>query len=292
MPHGMRAAEPGEMTSLFDGIDPLAALRDIREPAPPWWSSPEWLAAIACVLAAVCLWHWWRKRRHADPRRAALRELAALRRRHAAGEGDGATIAELAALLRRFALVKYRRTRVAGLCGTTWTDFLHNQAPPATFTATDARVFAWAPYAANPRVDAAALLTLTESLIGWLHERGDNNAPLTEPCARRTDYPRLFAARRRLRSACLTNDARAARQALLDWAAHAWRVSPPRRISALGARLGDDGFSRALAALDHALYAPGAQAWRGRDLWRRARGSLKPPPRKVAAVGALPPLYG
>ena len=76
------------------------------------------------------------------------------------------------------------------------------------------------------------------------------------------------------------------------WATLAWQASPPRDINTLAARLGDDAFSRALAALDYALYAQCAEVWRGRQFWRKARRVLKPPLHEAAAVDPLPPLYG
>ncbi|MDH3451012.1 MAG: DUF4381 domain-containing protein [Gammaproteobacteria bacterium] len=281
---------------MFDGIDPLSQLRDIHEPAAPLWplSPAQWLLLLALGAIGVCVWRWWRARYTADPRRAALRELAGLRRRQGAGEAAGSLVAELAALLRRVALVRLPRSRVAGLCGQPWIDFLASQCAPHAFTAANGGAFAWAPYARDPQVDVTPLLALSESLIASLGARGSrhNAASARNDVAGRSRFQHLMRLRWRVRSACLANDAPSARLALLHWARLAWPASPPRGLTALAARLGDAALSRALAELDYSLYAAGAGSWQGRELWRRASWALKPTLGRIAPGEALPQLYG
>jgi len=104
---------------------------------------------------------------------------------------------------------------------------------------------------------------------------------------RRTHAPR--AARERLRAACRSNDAQAARDALRDWAAAAAPDASPL-VRRIGAAWPDAAARAQLDALDEALYA--GRAWDGAAFWRavaprlrgegssrpRARGPLRPPP--------------
>ena len=95
-----------------------------------------------------------------------------------------------------------------------------------------------------------------------------------------------------LRHACLTGDARAARTALLEWAADSWPEQPPLCLMGLARRLADAELQSELAVLDRALYAPDEAPWRGEPLWQRARKGLRRP----APVGPrkrddLPVLY-
>ncbi|WP_420474482.1 hypothetical protein [Noviherbaspirillum sp. ST9] len=78
----------------------------------------------------------------------------------------------------------------------------------------------------------------------------------------------LFAALRsrrlrmawRLRKACRSEDARAVRDGLLEWAA-ATLPDPPRNLGALAERMQDSGTRDAVLALDRSLYGPQAGAW-------------------------------
>lgn len=114
------------------GSDPLAELRGIHLPDPVgfWPPAPGWWALGALVLAlAVGAWLWTRRRRR-NVARHALRELDALA--IAPGMGDLQSLATaVSALLRRVALLRYGRTRVASLHGRAWQDFLSETAPRA-----------------------------------------------------------------------------------------------------------------------------------------------------------------
>lgn len=106
--------------------DPLAGLRDIHLPeAISFWPlAPGWWLLAAGLAALVVLGLWLRHRRLESVRRAAVGELDSLAVRYER-EGDGAALAErLSALLRRVALVRFGRTRVARLHGEDWTAFL------------------------------------------------------------------------------------------------------------------------------------------------------------------------
>lgn len=170
-----------------EGMDPLRDLRDIHLPPPPsWWPpAPGWwlaavLVALALVLAARAARHRWRGTR---ARRAALDALRRLRRRHGAGEPADALVAELNLLLRRVAMTRWPRERVAGIIGGAWLAFLdetsaHSQpgsepgSEPGSDPGSDpgfvdgaGRALASAAYRPGEPVDMDALLELSERWV-------------------------------------------------------------------------------------------------------------------------------
>ena len=108
--------------------DPLSALRDIHLPPEPafWPPAPGWwIVALLMALLAGASTLWGRRvARRRRPRREALRALGALREALAAGEAPHRVAAESASLLRRVALSRYPRSKVGGLTGKAWLEFL------------------------------------------------------------------------------------------------------------------------------------------------------------------------
>jgi hypothetical protein len=133
------------------------------------------------------------------------------------------------------------------------------------------------PAAASPqsvlRAFAASIL-LASGLALWLYLRTE----------------RLREARRVLREACRRNDARGARDALVEW----WKIAHPRQVPPLAQRMGDDWDAAARAqldGLDAALYA--GRPWDGKAFWRALRPWLRrrAARRERRARPALPPLF-
>ncbi|NEX21145.1 DUF4381 domain-containing protein [Thiorhodococcus mannitoliphagus] len=108
--------------------DPLADLRDWHLPDPlSWWPpAPGWWILLGlAVLAMVAAFLWIRRlRRRGRAWRAAKRELVGLRAAYESDRDGRRFIAELSRLLRRLALLRYPRERVAGLSGSAWLEFL------------------------------------------------------------------------------------------------------------------------------------------------------------------------
>ena len=108
-------------------MNPLDGLMDIVEPpAPGWWppASGWWIvmAFIVVVVGAVAwIWLHLRRRRH---RRVALGLWQQIWRQFEQDADAGRLLAEASLLLRRTALVKFRRQDVAGLTGDAWRTFL------------------------------------------------------------------------------------------------------------------------------------------------------------------------
>jgi len=278
---------------LFDGIDPLSQLRDIHEPASSLW--PWVIACVAISVVILLLVGWLRARRAADPRRAALRELADLRRRSAESDVGSASVAEVATLLRRFALGQFPRSGVAGLCGRPWLEFLDRKCDSRDFVEGVGECLVWAPYAREAHVDVASLIELSESLVVSEGEpelpRGIRNRGTFDVVGKALKFRTFALARWRVRTACRANDARAARAALLHWAQLVWPVAPPRGLQALAAHLDDEALADALVELDGSLYATNAPTWHGGLLWRRVGPALRHTPRKHRSRNVLPQLY-
>ncbi|HEY8514033.1 MAG TPA: DUF4381 domain-containing protein [Candidatus Binatia bacterium] len=160
--------------------DPLAALRGLHLPEPVgfWPPAPGWwIAAGLLVASAVGVWLWRRARRRSVARHA-LRELDALAVR--SGTEDLQALATaVSELLRRLALVRFGRARVAALHGRAWQSFLSETAPRsrrARFDADAGLLLSLAPYApagaecltlAGATLDRAGLLAAARA---WIKE--------------------------------------------------------------------------------------------------------------------------
>lgn len=91
-------------------------------PPPGWWPpAPGWWILAVLLLAAVTVGVWWWRDPYWSSRRAALRELRAIR----AEESDViASARAIESLLRRFAIAVFGVTRVARLTGQAWLEFV------------------------------------------------------------------------------------------------------------------------------------------------------------------------
>lgn len=146
----LAGAAPAAATTA--AADPLAQLRGIHLPdpvglwplAPGWWMLAGLLLAVAIGSAL-----WLRRRRHSVARRA-LHELDLLARTPASEDVQTLATA-ISALLRRVALLRFGRARVAPLHGRAWQDFLTETAPRrrrnARFAPDAGLLLSLAPYA-------------------------------------------------------------------------------------------------------------------------------------------------
>lgn len=93
--------------------------------APPpvgWWPpAPGWWLLAALLLGSAVAGVWWWRDPYQRSRRAALRELRAIR----TGESDLiASARAIESLMRRFALAVFGSARVARLTGDAWLAFV------------------------------------------------------------------------------------------------------------------------------------------------------------------------
>lgn len=112
------------------GVDPLAALRPLREPdAIGWWPPAPgwWLLAALVLITIVALLCWWlRRRRREAYRRQALLALAQVRQAYSRDSDELACLASINALLKSVALQAFPRRDVASMSGETWRRFLND----------------------------------------------------------------------------------------------------------------------------------------------------------------------
>jgi hypothetical protein len=111
----------GGMTSNW-----ISQLSPAHAPPPPGWWPPAlgwWILAVLLLGAAAAGIAWWRDP-HRRSRRAALRELRAIR----AQESDLVSSARaIESLLRRFAVAVFGGAQVARLTGDAWLAFVAAQ---------------------------------------------------------------------------------------------------------------------------------------------------------------------
>jgi hypothetical protein len=152
--------------------DPQQALqlRDIHLPGNPGWWPPApgwWLVAVIglALLAWLTIVALRRYRVHRRRRRI-LSELAGLER-ELASEPTPDALARMAVLLRRLALTRFPRERVAGLSGSAWLGFLDETGGSGRFAAGPGRVLGAGPYQRSlpSDLDAPRLVALVREWV-------------------------------------------------------------------------------------------------------------------------------
>jgi len=148
-----------------------------------------------------------------------------------------------------------------------------------------------------PWLGSGLALAWLATLLLWWRERRQRlvkrNAPHPgTPALAQSD---LSAALEGVRQACLTGNARQARQALVAWGQARWPDEPPPRLEPLAARLGGEAADW-IRRLDQHLYADGALAWDGPTAWHELEailGATQRPAlsRQKRREDPLPPLY-
>ena len=142
---------PAEMMPNAAAADPLAALRGIHLPGAigAWPPAPGWWMVLAVAVGLVILAVVLVRARRASLAHHALCELDAL----GESEADLQSLSmAVSSLLRRVALQRFGRSRVAALHGKTWQEFLTETSPVSkrrrvSFDEDMGRLLALAPYA-------------------------------------------------------------------------------------------------------------------------------------------------
>ena len=153
---------------MTPAAQPALQLRDIHLPAEPglWPPAPGWwiLVALLLVLLAWAAWvatHRYRLHRQRQRILAMLGEL----------EQDSDTtpekIARISILLRRLALMRYPRQRVAALTGRDWLGFLDASGGQGRFSQGPGQVLASGPYqpALPADLDTRVLVSLVRDWV-------------------------------------------------------------------------------------------------------------------------------
>jgi hypothetical protein len=152
--------------------DPLAGLRDWHLPDPvSWWPpAPGWwvLAGLALAATLFAVGAWLTRRRRTAPARAALSRLTALRA-ELRSQGDARRFAAaVSEVLRRLALARFPRERVAGLSGIDWLQFLDSTGGGGGFSTGAGRVLAEVPYRAPGTVSGLDTNDLADLAARWI----------------------------------------------------------------------------------------------------------------------------
>jgi hypothetical protein len=147
--------------------EPASALqlRDIHLPgdAPFWPPAPGWWL-LAAILIALMMWGVVLAVRHYRIHRRRARVMAALARLETEldRERTPEMLASISILLRRLALTRYPRERIAPLSGAAWLAFLDESGGDGRFGNGPGKVLASGPYqrALPAEFDVAELSTL------------------------------------------------------------------------------------------------------------------------------------
>ena len=130
----------------------LQNLNDIVVPAAVgWWPpAPGWylLGGLLLALTVYIGLRWWRARRENRYRRAALTALQSIRE-----QPEPQRLRQLPALLKRTALSRWPRERVAALSGDAWHRFLDETAGKTLFTGTAGQALDRLAYSGSARLD-------------------------------------------------------------------------------------------------------------------------------------------
>ena len=96
-----------------------------------------------------------------------------------------------------------------------------------------------------------------------------------------------------LKKACLSNQPKATRDALLIWAKHAWPDAQILNLDDMISLASNQPLTEALHTLSKALYHPKQAApWQGKDLWSAIQNiHAKKPRHKTAQKNPLPPIH-
>jgi hypothetical protein len=151
------------------------ALVDFVEVVSPaaisWLPQTTGWKVVGIALAALALYHGWRRLRHwyrNRYRREAATRLAQLARR-----GEGALLAaDVNRLLKLTALAAFPREQVAQLHGVPWIEFLNRQCTSPPFNSAQADLLALGAYRAIA-VDGADRTALVDSSLAWVREHGN-----------------------------------------------------------------------------------------------------------------------
>ncbi|MDH3693925.1 MAG: BatD family protein [Gammaproteobacteria bacterium] len=104
-------------------------------------------------------------------------------------------------------------------------------------------------------------------------------------------FPALRTARNAIKTACFSNDAPTAKNALLNWATTRWPQQKPLGLTGIATRLGHEPLTNELQTLDRVLYSLDTGEWSGKTLWQEFLNAEKKPTSTKSLDNVLPPLY-
>lgn len=143
-------------------------LRDIHTPTPDFWPPALgwWILAILGLVGTIILSRWLIKRFYRWRRRyTAMITLNQLLNAFHQQQDTRQFAAEISMLLRRIALYRFPRDRVAGLSGKNWLTFLDETGGEGQFTHGPGQILTSAPYQRYPDLDKEGLIKTIQHWI-------------------------------------------------------------------------------------------------------------------------------
>lgn len=135
---------------------------------------------------------------------------------------------------------------------------------------------------------AFGLLWLATSMAWWRARQVVQRKPKKNAAEKEAKSVQAGSAIKNLKRACGNNDAHAAREHLLVWAANIWPSDPPRGLNELSRRISGDELAQLIRQLDKACYT--GSAWHGEALMK-LMVRLPAAEVRIANKQALPVLY-
>ena len=152
---------------MNNAADPLADLKDIYIPPDPgfWPPAPGWWVLVVIgILLLFWVVKWINNRiKHNQPKKYFIKQLAAIETACAPDKKIPA-LHQMSKLLRRFAIHKFGREKIASLHGDEWLKFLDATSDDHQFSAGVGAVFAKNQYDRETPVDLEAL---RRHLLDW-----------------------------------------------------------------------------------------------------------------------------
>ena len=144
--------------------DWLAQLAPPHTPPPPgWWPlAPGWWALLVLVVVVAAVLIYWQTRPSVRLRRIALRELKNLQETVI---DDIALARELEHLLRRYAVARFGRDRVASLSGKRWIAFVVEHGGGVAWPGDSGASLLRVAYGGQAKADRAAWLSGAKEFI-------------------------------------------------------------------------------------------------------------------------------
>lgn len=150
----------------------LNHLRDIHLADPPsWWPLAMGWHIVMGLLLFLLIWiivrNWWRWQRLLIKRKV-ISDIDKLKDSYLRNEQQENILATISILLKRVALVYYKREQIASLYGEKWLRFLDQTGQTHEFTKGYGRCLATAPYQKGAKVD---VLKVIEICRLWIKRR-------------------------------------------------------------------------------------------------------------------------
>ncbi len=153
-------------------MNELENLREIHmpPPIPVWPPAPGWwILAVLLLTILAAIWLFYKRRKRLALQKAALAELEKLQKSLADGYNQSLFYTEISTLLRRLAIIKFSRSKVAGLTGKEWLKFLDETGRTDEFSNGAGQIIVTAPYSSSKTTiddtDRNSLLTIVRNWI-------------------------------------------------------------------------------------------------------------------------------